>query len=165
MDALRLLAEVSCLQAQDSSNSLQDVAKEQQTELKKKQQIRAVQEEISKIGATSDYDPAEMAKLNTMMDEIHCSTDVNAQNFTTASDGKIHTDDQSDKTQRDNKAKFQALSDAVKDQMDSATDDQQDLQFRIQTATSDMTNAQSMASQAEKRVDDARSEIRKNWSA
>jgi outer membrane murein-binding lipoprotein Lpp len=47
--------------------------------------------------------------------------------------------------------------------MDGLNDDQQLLQFEIQMATSEMQNAESTRSQAEKRLEDQRKDLRRNW--
>src|SRR5207249_4894024 len=48
------------------------------------------------------------------------------------------------------------------DSLDNATDDGSELQFQIQTATSDLQNAQSMQASLEKKLNDERAQLGKN---
>jgi hypothetical protein len=55
-----------------------------------------------------------------------------------------------------------AIKDQLKDSLDNATDDGSELQFQIQTATSDMQNAESLTASLEKKLNDERAQLGKN---
>jgi hypothetical protein len=165
-DALKLLAYVANLQAEDCSDGLKKVADQQRDSIEKKKAIRAVQTRETQIAAEQTITPAELQGLLAMRQEIGSTQTSDAlAGFTVGGDGKIHMEDSNDATQRKNKAAMDALKKEIDNKMDNTTDDAQALQFTIQTTTSDMQNAQSTASQAEKRVDDLRNEMRKNWAS
>src|SRR5207249_3523023 len=51
---------------------------------------------------------------------------------------------------------------AIKDNLNQMTDDAQEIQFQIQTATSDLQNAESMTASLEKKLNDERAQLAKN---
>ena len=160
-DSLRLLATVAHLQAQDSASSLEKIAADQKSKISEKKTARDIQQKYSEIMADDQVTASELATLQSMMSAA--GVDFAATSGMALQDGVYKTGDSSDATQRVNKQEMEKLKNTIDGHMDGLNDDQQLLQFEIQMATSEMQNAESTRSQAEKRLEDQRKDLRRNW--
>jgi hypothetical protein len=160
MDPLHLLAQVNHLVSQDASSKLETVAQQQKDKVYEKRQVRAVQEAYDKAMSDETVDPNELANLKQMMGEIGVQ-DVDG--LFSGLSGTVQTGNAEDATQRTNKTKMEAIERAIDGKMDGLEDNEALLQFEIQMATSEMTNADANRGQAEKRLSDHRNEMRRNW--
>ena len=192
-DSLRLLATVAHLQATDSGKNLEDIANQQKEKIGEKSKLRDVQKYYDKIIADDKVTFDELENLHRLRSElgaqgIQGGTEEafwNENNTTTGFDEHATGQDiwkVDDSLGSGNSRFYMSLSNTAEDQgaalakqgmeaikseldggMDALNDDQQLLQFEIQMATSEMQNAESTRSQSEKRMEDQRKELRRNW--
>jgi hypothetical protein len=181
-DSLRLLATVAHLQAQDSGAALEKIASDQKAKITEKKNVRDVQQKYSEIMSDDKVTFDELQNLH----EMQSAFGVTDESFWNES-GRVRgadaiggweqdaslgtgnsrfyfeTGDSSDASQRAGKAMMENIKNRIDGTMDGLNDDQQLLQFEIQMATSEMQNAESTRSQAEKRLEDQRKDLRRNW--
>jgi hypothetical protein len=187
-DPLHLLAQVNHLTSQDSASKLEDVAQQQKDKVYEKRQVRDVQEIYDKYMADGKVTFDELQTLHDMRTEIGSTEDAfwgsngrvdefqvqggvnpwshdNNQTGTHGSNSKFYldVDDPESEAARKNKTAMEAIEREIDGKMDGLEDNEALLQFEIQMATSEMTNADANRGQAEKRLSDHRNEMRRNW--
>ncbi len=181
-DSLRLLATVAHLQAQDAGSALEKIANDQKAKISEKKNVRDVQQKYSEIMADDKVTFDELENLHQMQSAFGVTDESfwnesgrvrgadaigGWQQDTALGSGNsrffFETGDSSDESQRAGKAMMDNIKNRIDGKMDELNDDQQLLQFEIQMATSEMQNAESTRSQAEKRLEDQRKDLRRNW--
>ncbi len=170
-DSLRLLATVAHLQAKDSGKNLEDIANQQKGKIGEKSKLREVQKYYDKIIADDRVDQGEWDNLQRLRGELGgagiltASADMDATAWKgTGADRHLELGNTAEDTQNARaKQGMEAIKSELDGAMDGLNDDQQLLQFEIQMATSEMQNAESTRSQSEKRMEDQRKELRRNW--
>jgi hypothetical protein len=187
-DALRLLATVSHHQAESAADDLEAIADQQESNLKKKEQLRDTEKLYDSITADGIVTFDELVSLHEMRewvgttDESFWNEQGRVRGFESAYDGQWHYDETKVPSTKhgnnshwymDMKAEGQAgaevkeLMENLKDEITAAKegvdDDQSQVQFQIQVGTSDLQNAENVRSQAEKRLETQRKDLTRNW--
>jgi hypothetical protein len=165
MDVLRLLSSVAHLQAQEAGSDLKDIAETQKKNIAEKRQARDLSKLYDQITSDDAVTADELGDLRAFAGEMGIDTSgMDLSDFEVVGDGVVNFDNT---TEHAHHRRNQQGMEAIKGEIDGLKDDLEDnqslLQFEIQMATSDMQNAESTRSQAEKRMADHRKEMLRNW--
>lgn len=163
-DVLRMLAYVHHLAANEAAEDLQSIANKQEENLKRKRQLRDL-EKYYDSAVNSDGGVVTTAELNELTGWMS-DLGIQAGEGLPAS-GDIRVSGGSDNEARQVSQNKELLESAIKDVITAAKeqvdDDQSQVQFEIQVATSDLQNAENVRSQAEKRLEQQRKDLTRNW--
>lgn len=187
-DVLRILAKVSNGQAQSAAEDLEEIANKQEDNLKKKEKFRDTERLYDNITADGIVTFDELVMLHEMRswsgttDASFWNEQGRVRGFESAYDGQwvydeeripstLHGDnsrwymDMNAEGQGGSEVKelMSNLQDEITAAKEEVDDDQSQVQFEIQVSTSDLQNAENVRSQAEKRLEQQRKDLTRNW--
>ena len=161
-DVLRLLATVAHRQAESAADDLEAIADKQETNLARKNQLRDLEKAYDNATSDGVVDKNELQELTSWMESLQVSV---GSGLNLNADYRVSGGSEDEaKTVSQNK---ELIENAIKDQItaskEKVDDDQSQVQFQIQVGTSDLQNAENVRSQAEKRLEQQRKDLTRNW--
>lgn len=161
-DVLRLLATVAHHQAESAADELESIADRQESNLNRKNQIRDLERAYDNATSDGVVDSTELQMLSSWMGDLGIDVgegvDLNASYRISGGE-----EDEAQQVSQNKELIENAFKDSFTAAKEKVDDDQSQVQFQIQVGTSDLQNAENVRSQAEKRLEQQRKDLTRNW--